>query len=239
MRSACRARIKEIAVGDSFLINSEIFQIGGAGFTSPEDAAVYLIHCDDHAAIVDAGCGYSVDTLLENISACGVSYDQIDYLFITHCHFDHTGGAKALSDKVKCKIIAHKLEAHYLEEGDNEVTGASWYGSTIRPFRVDRKLSGLREDIYLGKRKVEAIHVPGHSPGSVVYVIESQGSKVLFAQDVHGPLHPDLRSDRKKYIQSLKLLLELDADILCEGHFGIYRGKEQVKSFIQSYLMAS
>ena len=78
--------------------------------------------------------------------------------------------------------------------------------------------------------------VPGHSPGSVVYLTESKGSKVLFAQDVHGPLHPDLLSDREKYIQSLKLLLELDADILCEGHFGVYKGKDHVKSFIKSYL---
>jgi glyoxylase-like metal-dependent hydrolase (beta-lactamase superfamily II) len=226
-------------VGDALSINSEIFQIGGGGFTSPEDAAVYLMYCNGHAALVDAGCGYSVDTLLENIDACDVRYDQIDYLLITHCHFDHTGGAKALSEKVQCEVVAHELEAHYLEQGDNEVTGASWYGSKLQPFQVDRKLSGAREDIFLGERKIEAIHVPGHSPGSVIYVIESQGSKVVFAQDVHGPIHPDLLSDREKYIQSLKLLLELDADILCEGHFGVYTGKKEVTSFIQSYLMDS
>lgn len=38
-------------------ITSEIFQIGGAGYTSPEDAAVYVINFDGHAAMVDAGCG--------------------------------------------------------------------------------------------------------------------------------------------------------------------------------------
>jgi hypothetical protein len=31
-------------------------------------------------------------------------------------------------------------------------------------------------------------------------------------------------------------MLGLDADILCEGHFGIYRGKEKVKKFIGSFL---
>ena len=48
-------------------ITSDIFQIGGDGFTSPQDAAVYLIYHDGHGAIVDAGCGDHMDILLENI----------------------------------------------------------------------------------------------------------------------------------------------------------------------------
>jgi hypothetical protein len=31
-------------------------------------------------------------------------------------------------------------------------------------------------------------------------------------------------------------MMGLNADVLCEGHFGIYRGKEKVSRFIQSYL---
>jgi hypothetical protein len=31
-------------------------------------------------------------------------------------------------------------------------------------------------------------------------------------------------------------LLGIDADILCEGHFGIYRSKEEVKRYIEGYL---
>jgi hypothetical protein len=31
-------------------------------------------------------------------------------------------------------------------------------------------------------------------------------------------------------------MLDLEADILCEGHFGIYRGKDRVKTFITSFL---
>jgi hypothetical protein len=49
-------------------ITSEIFQVGGGGLTSPEDAAVYLINIDDHAALVDAGCGGSVGQLIKHRS---------------------------------------------------------------------------------------------------------------------------------------------------------------------------
>lgn len=116
------------------------------------------------------------------------------------------------------------------------MTAARWYGDTLEPFQVDMKISGSGKDILLGDRIVKAIHVPGHSPGSMVYVTESEGRKVLFGQDIHGPLDPELLSDRKDYIASLKRIRDLEADILCEGHFGLYNGKGKVRSFIESYL---
>ena len=217
-------------------ITDEIYQVGGSGFSSPEDAAIYLIVFAEHAALVDAGCGRSLDKVIHNIARCGIGSGQIDYLLITHCHFDHTGGAEALKDRFQCRIIAHELDAEYLEQGNDTVTAANWYGAHLKPFHVDRKLTASREMIDLGGRSIEAIHVPGHSPGSVVYLTESEGKKVLFAQDVHGPLDSSFRSNKKDYFTSLKRLLSLEADILCEGHFGIYHGKNEVAGFIESFL---
>ncbi len=217
-------------------ITNEIFQIGGGSLTSHEDAAAYLLNFEGHAAVVDAGCGRSLDRLLNNIRACSVNPDQIEYLLITHCHFDHTGGAKAMKDSTQCRIVAHELDAAFLERGDNTVTAAKWYGAKIRPVVVDIKLSRDREKIDLGDRCIEAIHTPGHSPGSVVYMTESEGLKVLFAQDVHGPLDARILSDREDYLRSLNLLLSLKSDILCEGHFGIYRGKNEVEDFIRTFI---
>jgi glyoxylase-like metal-dependent hydrolase (beta-lactamase superfamily II) len=186
--------------------------------------------------MVDAGCGRSQDKLLSNIRSCNIKPEQIEYLLITHCHFDHTGGVKTLKEILPVEIVAHELEAPFLEQGDNTVTAAKWYGAAIQPFHIDRKLSGPRENIDLGGRQIEAIHTPGHSPGSVVYLTESDGNKVLFGQDVHGPVNPIILSDRDDYLRSLELLISLDADILCEGHFGIYKGKADVRKFIESFL---
>lgn len=217
-------------------VTEEVFQVGGGPLTDPEDAAVYLINFDGHAALVDAGCGFSHDRLQANIRACGVGEGQIELLLITHCHFDHTGGAASLRRLLNCRTLAHHLDAEYLETGDNVVTAANWYGSKIEPFTVDLRITSSREAIPLGDRTVEAIHVPGHSPGSLVFLVESQGLKVLFAQDVHGPLDKSFHSNRKDYHQSLELLLTLEADVLCEGHFGIYRGKREVRQFIRQFL---
>jgi glyoxylase-like metal-dependent hydrolase (beta-lactamase superfamily II) len=217
-------------------ITGEVFQVGGGSFSSSEDAAIYLIQFGSHAALVDAGCGNSTKKVLANIGSRNVPLDAIEYVLLTHCHFDHTGGAGELRDKTGCRIVAHELDARFLEEGNNDVTAASWYGKTIKPFSVDIKLTGARQEIDLGGRTIQAIHTPGHSPGSTVYLVESEGLKVLFAQDVHGPLHPSLLSNEGEYRDSLNLLLSLEADVLCEGHYGVYRGKEDVEKFIRRFM---
>lgn len=217
-------------------ITDEIFQVGGSGLSSMEDAAIYLIHFGGHVALVDAGCGRIQERLFKNIRDLGIGLEQIEYLLITHCHFDHTGGIRGIKERTHCKVVAHALEAPFLEQGDNMVTAAKWYGSSLEPIEIDIKLRGDEEEIDLGGRGIKAIHTPGHSPGSVVYTTESEGLKVLFGQDVHGPLDPSLLSNREDYMKSLNLLLSMEADVLCEGHFGIFRGKEEVTNFIRSFL---
>lgn len=217
-------------------ITPEIFHVGGSGLTGLEDAAVYLVNFQGHAALIDAGCGHGQERLFKNIAACGVKPEQIEYLLVTHCHFDHTGGIRAVKDKTNCRVVAHELEAPFLEEGNDTVTAAKWYGATLDPVDIDWKLRGKGEILPLGGKTIEAIHVPGHSPGSLVYVTESEGLKILFGQDVHGPLDEKILSNREDYILSLNLLLSLEADILCEGHYGIFRGKRDVAEFIRSFL---
>ena len=95
-------------------------------------------------------------------------------------------------------------------------------------FKLIVKFPAVSEELVLGNRIIQAIHTPGHSPGSMVYLTESEALKVLFGQDVHGPIHADLQSNKEDYQRSLELMLSLDADILCEGHFGkSIKGKRQ------------
>jgi glyoxylase-like metal-dependent hydrolase (beta-lactamase superfamily II) len=106
----------------------------------------------------------------------------------------------------------------------------------MSPITIDVKISGDRETMRIGDGEVSLFHCPGHSPGSMVCTVMMDHQRVLFGQDVHGPLDPMLLSNREDYLRSLRFLLNLDADILCEGHFGVFRGKKAVKRFINSYL---
>lgn len=216
-------------------ITPEISQVGGPGLTHGNDAAVYLVHFGEHAALIDAGCGRATDRLLQNVEAAGVVPEQISHLLLTHCHYDHSGGAAGLRRRFGWPVALHALEAPYLENGDDRVSAAGWYGEHLAPCPVDVRLAD-GERIFLGQRSLQALHLPGHSPGSVAYVVESDGRRVVFAQDVHGPLHPDLLSKRNDYQASLRKLLALQADILCEGHYGVFVGRVAVAAFIERFV---
>ncbi len=216
-------------------ITSEISQIGGPGLTDANDAAIYLVHFANQAVLIDAGCGRATDCLLRNLAAAGVVPEQIQYLLLTHCHYDHTGGAAEIRRRFGCRVAMHALDADYLESGDPRVTAACWYGDDLDACPVDVRLAD-GDRLPLGDRSIEVIHIPGHSPGSLAYLVESEGRRVLFAQDVHGPLHPMLLSNRTDYQASLRKLKSLDVDILCEGHHGVFVGEADIAAFINRFI---
>lgn len=217
-------------------ITKNVWQVGGPESTAPEDAAAYLVRMGNAAALIDAGCGDATDALIENIARALPLEVAVTHLLLTHCHIDHAGGAEAVRGRLGCTIAAHRRDAVFLEAGDSDATAAAWYGRRMPPLRIDLKIDAPMQSIPVGNAQILAYHCPGHSPGSMVYTAEIDGRKILFGQDIHGPLHPILHSDRADYLRSLRFILDLEADILCEGHFGIFRGRGEVRKFIQSFI---
>jgi glyoxylase-like metal-dependent hydrolase (beta-lactamase superfamily II) len=80
------------------------------------------------------------------------------------------------------------------------------------------------------------LHTPGHTPGSICLYLDRGEERVLFGQDIHGPFLPSFRSDINLWKSSMEKLLALDADVLCEGHFGIFRPRDRVNGYIRKYL---
>jgi glyoxylase-like metal-dependent hydrolase (beta-lactamase superfamily II) len=66
--------------------------------------------------------------------------------------------------------------------------------------------------------------------------VDRPEGRVLFGQDIHGPFTKEFRSDIGQWRSSMHRLLELGADILCEGHFGIYKPRQRVERYIRGYL---
>jgi glyoxylase-like metal-dependent hydrolase (beta-lactamase superfamily II) len=226
------------SAGAAMKIAQNLWQVGGGSLTEPEDAAVYLVRFGRQAALIDAGCGGGHKQLVDNISSVLPPPIEIPYLFLTHCHYDHVGGAAALRKQYRCQIVAHQLDAVFLEIGDNRVTAASWYGAKMKGLSIDYKIHGHKEKIRVGDGEVRAYHCPGHSPGSLIYLVELENQRILFGQDIHGPLHPSLLSNSEDYKRSLEFMLGLKADILCEGHFGVFKGRKNIEKFIRSYMVA-
>lgn len=215
-------------------ILDNLWQVGGPGLTHASDAAAYLIRFGTGATLVDAGTGRAHGRLAENIAQSLGSTARLEYLLLTHCHFDHAGGGHAVRREFGCRIAAHELDAVYLDLGDARVTAAVWYGSDFDPLTVDIRLQGSEATLAVGDGAVTMIHCPGHSPGSVVYTAEMDNRLILFGQDLQGPLHSDWLSDEEQYLESLARIEKLDADLLLEGHFGVFETKAEVRDFIES-----
>ena len=80
------------------------------------------------------------------------------------------------------------------------------------------------------------LHTPGHSPGSISLYLDKEDERILFGQDIHGPFLADFGANMSHWRESMEILLELNADILCEGHFGIFRPADKVRRYIERYL---
>jgi hypothetical protein len=66
--------------------------------------------------------------------------------------------------------------------------------------------------------------------------MDKSGKRILFGQDIHGPFFAEFGSDIGLWQTSMEKLLALKADVLCEGHFGVYRPNEKVTDYIERYL---
>ena len=182
----------------------------------PMENFVYLVH--DHAsgraAVVDPA--WDVPEVLALAESRGV---RITDILLTHSHHDHINGINDVLDRYDAQLHLMKDEAQF------------WGQALDLP-----TLHHGGDVIALGDTEIKTLLTPGHTPGSVVYLVDSDRQRILFGQDVHGPLHDDFASDAVAYRRSLSQMADLGADILCEGHYGVVRGAEKVRDFIFSFL---
>jgi len=213
-----------------------IYLIGGSNITSSDEAAIYLIDFNGDLVMIDAGAGRSSSQIVRNIEMLGFNPANISHLILTHCHIDHIGSAPFFNERYGTKILIHELDAKAVETGDSLKTAANWYGTTFSPTKVDRKLFGSHEILKFGAEELHCLHTPGHTPGSIAVYLDRGGKRVLFGQDIHGPFNAAFGSDIEAWKKSMQTLLAINADILCEGHFGIYQPNDNVRDYIERYL---
>ncbi len=218
-----------------YRICERVYAVGGEGITGSGDCCIYLVDCGDGLLLIDSGLGMGVERMMEVIRSLGFDPPSIRMLILTHSHIDHIGGAKRIKDLTNCEVVAHELDVQVIEHGGVR-TGAGLYGVRYDPVKVDRVIKGETERIELGDLEIDCIHTPGHTPGSISVLVEVEKQRVLFGQDIHGPFAPEWGSDITIWRESMEKLLELGADILCEGHFGVFRGKDEVRRYIEGYL---
>lgn len=209
--------------------------VGGPELTSPDDCCVYLVDLG-RPILVDAGAGRSAPLLVRNLEELGYGPGDLKLVVLTHCHIDHVGGAAYFQRKHGVRLAAHELDVPPLLEGNSRRTAAQWYGVELEPMEIRDVLRGEEGEFPGGSSSLRWLHTPGHTPGSIALYLNNGLFTVLFGQDIHGPFYASFGSDLDAWGESMRRLLDLEADVLCEGHFGVIRPASEVRRYIEDYL---
>lgn len=213
--------------------------VGSNFLSASEDCCVYLISNNQSSILIDTGAGLSksIVRISQNIAKIEPK-ENIKYIVVTHAHIDHVGGLKAIKSHLpNSKVIAHEYAARVILEEDSILSAANWYRTKLQSVHIDIIIKNFFELQLLGG-KFQIIPCPGHTPGSIIGFINSEvtGECVVFGQDIHGPFMPEWLSDISQWRRCMRKILSLRPDYLCEGHFGIIKGKNDVRHFIEKYL---
>lgn len=211
----------------------DIYVIGGPEISHPLDCLVYVVDADD-LVLIDAGAGQSYPALVDHIRFLGLDPEKLRYAIVTHRHIDHIGALSRFRKHFGVELIAHEADAEAIETGRG--TGASVYGVPFEPCPVEHKIKDREVTLELGKYQFHMVHIPGHTAGSLAVYLDMAGKRVLFGQDIHGPYLPQWGGDPKTAIGSLEKLLSLNADILAEGHFGVFQPADAVREYITGFV---
>lgn len=168
----------------------------------PISAFAYYVDAPE-PAIIDTGVSISaVQDIEPTLAQHGIRIEDIRWIFLTHGHVDHLGGAYAVWEKTgrNAKVVIPKKEARLLRDMKEQIVDyKSLQGKYITDLAIQEKhitmlttgISGIIEpnlevvegdSIHLGGGiKVKVIDTPGHSIGSVTYLLD--GFNWAFAAD--------------------------------------------------------
>jgi glyoxylase-like metal-dependent hydrolase (beta-lactamase superfamily II) len=194
---------------------------------------LYVIN-EQELTLIDTGLPGSVAGITDFVRRIGRSVEDIGSIIITHNHIDHIGAVQDLRGFIDAKVFIHKAALSEYES-DTDPSYPQGLGRLLRipflhrvrrhfvlePRDVDVQLEGGEVLSPLGGLRV--VPTPGHTPGSIsLYAPEY---KLLFVGDALQRRRKKLRlpakmvsTDMEEAIASVKVMAELDLEIICFGH---------------------
>lgn len=197
---------------------------------------VYLLVSGEKLALVDSGVVGDVDQIVSQLKEAGFALPQLQHIVLTHAHGDHTGGAAELARLSGAQVLAHRVEAPFIERTIPMPAASlikrvmNWLSDHIMfrlsPCKVDLLLDDGQTIDAMGG--IQVIHAPGHTPGSMCLYHPER--RILFCGDALFNANPISRRpglqlpmqliswDNAQARHSVGTLSELAIDALYCGH---------------------
>lgn len=195
---------------------------------------VFLVNTGELVILVDTSPAIFRKQLLYKIRKKNIN--TIDYLVLTHTHFDHSGNATTIKEKYSAKIIVHQLEAEYLLTGNSPIPAGTnrftkWVVKHLGAIATESfTYEGCNADILISNDKeqpflhelIQIMHTPGHSSGSLSLIIDNEIALVgdtLFGT-YPGSCFPPFADDVQQLMQSWKKLSDTGCSCFYPAHGG-------------------
>jgi len=155
-----------------------MLQIQGFVFNFASENTYVIYNENKNAWLIDPGNMNEQETqaISNFITEKGL---KIQKILLTHAHIDHVLGLQWAFDTYKVPVTMHQDDKEVL---DMLQASGMRFGFQINPVNVDIEYIKEDDELDLDGEKFKIYHVPGHSPGSVVYHNENQ--KFMISGDV-------------------------------------------------------
>jgi glyoxylase-like metal-dependent hydrolase (beta-lactamase superfamily II) len=170
-------------------------------YVRPGMAASHIVQHGGAAAFVDVGTNYSVPYLLGALEQLQIDRRAVEYVFITHVHLDHAGGAGLLLQALPCaQVVAHPRGAPHLIDPARLIAASKavygeeryreLYGDLI-PIDASRVITSEDgQQLALQGRPFRLLHTPGHALHH--YCLVDLDHRNLFTGDTFGLSYREL-----------------------------------------------
>ncbi|ETA69113.1 Zn-dependent hydrolase, glyoxylase [Methanolobus tindarius DSM 2278] len=194
----------------------------------------YLVSAPDLVILIDTGCSKNLKPLKQVLRQKELQITDIDYIVVTHAHYDHVGHLAEIKEKSGAKVLAHRDAVDYLKNGHTPFPKGTMLLFKIisnagnRFFSVGGKFTPVEPDILIegdydllkSEPTIRIIHTPGHTSGSVCLIINDESAIVgdtLF-NVLPETVYPPFANDENELIKSWEKLLATGCSVFYPGH---------------------
>lgn len=214
-----------------------------AGYVQPLFDAVHIVVERDRAAIVDCGTAHSVPAILAALAELGTPVAAVDWLFLTHVHLDHAGGAGQLMQALpNARVVVHPrgaphlIDPRKLVEASIAVYGRELYDSLygdILPIDAARVVAATDGEVFsLAGRRFEVLYTPGHALHHQTYF--DHGLEAVFTGDTFGLAYEVFKVEGRAFAVPTTSPSQFDPQQLIESIHRILARKPQA-AFLTHY----
>lgn len=177
---------------------------------------VYLLRRNGEIGLVDAGSPTPavLEMLTEGLAAHDMAIADLDAVLLTHGHPDHSGLAGTLQRRSGATVYLHEGDRHYLDDdrrpsqSDERAQLEGWGMPADTRDQILRSMEDVDEStddsfeppesiepvedgqsIRIGDLRLDVLHTPGHSLGSVVYAFDGDAGREAFTGDTLLPAY--------------------------------------------------